>query len=138
MSISKSWFFLPVLALVSAIAWPQEFRSTVSGRVVDAQSAVVPGVRIAATQVETGARTETISSADGQYTLPFLSPGSYNVTAEAAGFKRYVREGFQVSTNERLTLDISLEVGQIAETVTVTAEMALLTTSTASTGQVIS
>jgi hypothetical protein len=116
----------------------QEFRSSISGRVVDAQNAVIAMAKISAVQVETGARTETVTSADGQYTLPFLPPGSYTISAEAPGFKRYVREGFQVSTNDRITLDIALEVGQLAETVTVTAEAAMLQTSTASTGQVIS
>ena len=127
-----------VLLLAPAIGWSQEFRSTLSGRVVDAQTAVVPGVKISATQVETGARHETLSGADGLYTLPFLPPGSYQITAEAPGFKRYVREGIRVNANERLPLDITLEVGQVTEQVTVSAEASLLETVTASSGQVIS
>src|SRR5947209_5698299 len=87
----------------------QEYRGTLTGRVVDAQEAVVPGVKIVATQVRTGGRFETISGSDGQYTLPYLPPGSYRVTAEAGGFKRYVREGVQITTNERKALDLVLE-----------------------------
>jgi hypothetical protein len=60
------------------------------------------------------------------------------VEAEAAGFKRYIRETVQVSANDQLGLDIALEVGQLTESVTVTAEASMLTTTTASTGQVIS
>lgn len=137
MRCSKLLGMFIVLLAAPATAWSQEFRSTLGGRVVDAQNAVVPGVKITATKVETGSRSETVSGADGEYSLPFLPPGSYNVVAEAPGFKRYVREGLQVSTNERVPLDIALELGQLAETITVTAEVAMLQTSTASTGQVI-
>jgi len=105
--------------------------------VLDPQQAAVPGVKIVATHADTGAKYETVSSAEGQYTLPFLTPGSYNITVESSGFKRYVREGVPMTTNERKALDIVLEVGQVNETVTVTAETTLLETATASTGQVI-
>src|SRR5262249_52475315 len=62
---------------------------------------------------------------------------SYQVAAEAAGFKRYVREGIQVGSNERVPVDVILEIGAITEAVTVTAEASLLQTATASSGQVI-
>ncbi|MFB3826844.1 MAG: carboxypeptidase regulatory-like domain-containing protein [Bryobacteraceae bacterium] len=128
---------LVCLLSLAAASLAQEYRSTITGRVVDAQQAVVPGVKIAAAQVETGAKYETVSAADGQYTLPFLPPGGYTLAAEIAGFKKYVREGIQVRTNERLGLDITLEVGGVSDTVTVTAEAPALQTTTASTGQVI-
>ncbi|MGH9675132.1 MAG: carboxypeptidase regulatory-like domain-containing protein, partial [Bryobacteraceae bacterium] len=115
----------------------QEFRGTITGRVVDAQQGVVVGAKISATNADTGARFETVTGGDGQYTLPFLQPGEYRITAEAQGFKRYIREGVRVVTNDRRALDINLELGQIAETVTVTAETSLLETSSASLGQVI-
>lgn len=131
---------LRVLLLVFVFALTasgQEFRSSISGRVTDPQDAVIPSARVFATNVETRARYETVTGASGQYTLPFLPPGAYRIEAEAAGFKRYQRESIRVSTNERLPLDIVLEVGAITETVTVTAEASLLQTVTASTGQVI-
>ena len=97
----------------------------------------MPGVTVVATQTQTGSRTQTVTSADGQYTLPFLLPGTYQLSAEVAGFKRYVREGISISANERLSIDIPLEVGQIADSVTVTADAPLLETATGSVGQVI-
>ncbi|MCL6506510.1 MAG: TonB-dependent receptor [Bryobacteraceae bacterium] len=115
----------------------QQFRGSITGRVVDAQQAVVPNVTITATNLETQARYQTESNAAGQFTLPYLQPGPYRVEAEARGFKRYVRERVQVSANEQMTLDIALELGQVVETVTVTADAPVLTTATASTGQVI-
>ena len=81
-----------LLLLITAGAWSQEFRSSISGRVLDAQSAGVPGARVTAIQIETGAENTTLTGESGQYTLPFIAPGSYRLTAEAAAFKRYVRK----------------------------------------------
>src|SRR5262245_1275421 len=124
------------IALVP-LALSQEFRSTLSGRVSDAQRAVVPGATVAAEQIETGARYETISGDDGQYVLPFLAPGNYRLSVEASGFKKYVRDGIHIGTNERVAIDAALELGQLTEIVTVTAAESMLDTATASTGQVI-
>jgi len=115
----------------------QEFRATISGRLSDSQNAAIAGVNIVATQIGTEAKFETVSASDGLYTLPFLAPGTYRVTAEAAGFKRYVRENLAVGANERLGVDILMEVGAVTETINVTSEAPVLQTTTASTGQVI-
>src|SRR5258706_15940794 len=105
---------------VSAIA--QEFRGTITGRVTDVQTAAIPNAKIVATLVSTGAHSTTNSGADGLYTIPFLTPGSYRIEVEAPGFKRYVQNNFQVDAGDRVGLDIQLQLGQINETVTVTAE----------------
>src|SRR6185436_13829921 len=115
----------------------QEFRGTISGLVTDSQSAVIVGVKIVATRRDTGSITETVSSGDGRFNLPFLAPGLYRIEAETRGFKRYLRESVRVSTNERIGLDIQLELGQSTDSVTVSATADLLVTTTASTGQVI-
>ena len=126
------FFFLFALAAMS-----QEYRATLNGRITDPQGAVIAGVKVIATQVETGSKSETVSGADGLYTVPFLPPAAYRVTAEAAGFKKYDRTGVQLGANERVSLDIEMVLGQITETVSVSAEAPILTTATASTGQVI-
>ena len=118
-------------------AYSQDYRSTITGRVIDAQEAVVPGTKIVVKNVDTGVKSETVSTADGQYSLPYLPPGQYTMTAEASGFKRFLREGISVSANQRIGVDIKLEVGSQVETVTVTSEAPPLETATASTGQVI-
>ena len=140
--MSRARLRLAWLGCLVLFFWPawlagQQFRGTITGLILDQQGAVIPGVKVTATQEETGARSETLSSGEGRYTLPFLSPGVYRVEVDAPGFKRYVRSGLRVSTNEQVTLDITLELGQTTETVTVTAETPLLITATASTGQVI-
>lgn len=132
---SQSICALVWLAVLPAAA--QEFRSSISGLVLDPQGAAVPGAKVNAVENETGAKSATVSSADGHYSLPLLHPGTYTISAEAPSFKRFVQQGFTVGTNERLQLDIKLELGATSETVTVTAESSLLDTATASTGQVI-
>src|SRR6266851_1253416 len=83
--------FSVALLLFTALSWSQEFRSTLSGRVVDAQDALVPSVKISAAHKQTGARYDTVSGPGGLYSLTFLPPGAYQIIAEAPGFKRYVR-----------------------------------------------
>lgn len=129
---------LILIGLVVRPACAQQFRGSLTGRVMDPQQALIPNAKVTAINLETGARWETICGANGQYTLPFLDPGRYRLMAEAEGFKRYTREPVQVSANEQVGLDIVLEVGALAETVTVSAEAPMLNTTTASSGQVIS
>jgi hypothetical protein len=129
--------FASLLLLTAIQCRAQEFRSTLSGIVTDSQGAVIAGAKLAAKQKETGAEFQTVSGQDGQYTLPFLPPGDFVLSVEATGFKRFVREGIRVSTNQRIALDVSMEVGAVTENVTITAEAPLLETSTASSGQVI-
>jgi hypothetical protein len=91
--------FLVSALVLTAICVAQEYRGSINGRIVDPQQKVVPGVTIAVTDTNTGSKQETVSSGDGQYTLPFLLPGTYRVEAQLTGFKRYLREGIRVSTN---------------------------------------
>lgn len=137
MSIQKRFAGTSTLLCVSLLGWSQEFRATISGRVTDPQGGVIIGAKVASRQKETGAKSETTSGGDGQFVLPFLTPGQYEVTVESPGFKRYVRTGLQVTTDERMTLDIALELGQLGDSVLVSAEAPMLETSTASVGQVI-
>ncbi|MFB3825431.1 MAG: carboxypeptidase regulatory-like domain-containing protein [Bryobacteraceae bacterium] len=125
------------ILLACAACFAQEFRASISGQVTDAQSAAIPGAKVTATNVETGAVHQTVSTVEGQYTIPFLPPGFYRVAATAEGFKQYVREKIRASANERVRLDIPLEVGALSESVTVTAEAPMLESATGSSGQVI-
>lgn len=128
---------LLIFALFRLSVCAQEFRSTISGLVTDAQAGAIPGAKVSARQEQTGASFETVSGNDGRYTLPFLPPGDYVLAVEAQGFKRYNREGLRVSTNQRISLDVTMEVGTVSENITVSAEVPLLQTTTASSGQVI-
>jgi hypothetical protein len=126
-----------VFVLGAPITWAQEFRGSLSGRVIDQQQAAIPNAKIIVIHNDTGSRSHTAANGDGSYTLPFLPPGPYTVSAEAAGFKRYVNPNIRVTTNERGQLDITLEIGLVEQSVLVSAESSMLETATASTGQVI-
>ena len=97
----------------------------------------MPGVKVAVLEKATGARSETVSNDAGDYQLPYLTPGIYELAAEVQGFKRYVRPNITVSTNQRYQIDVTLEVGQVSDSVTVTEDAPLLQASSASVGQVI-
>ncbi|HWR49528.1 MAG TPA: carboxypeptidase regulatory-like domain-containing protein [Bryobacteraceae bacterium] len=133
----RSVRLLVCLIALSLSGWSQEFRATLTGVVSDVQGAVIPGAKVVATHVDTGAKFNTVSGAEGQYTMPFMNPGRYNISAEVPGFKTYLRENVQLSTNARVTLDMRLEIGNLAESVTVTADATMLTTTSASVGQPI-
>ena len=129
--------YLLVVGCVLPFALAQEYRSTIFGLITDPQGAAIPKAVITLTEKSTGSRFKGDSGETGQYTLPLLPPGQYELTVEAPSFKKYVRDGIKVSTNQRLVLDIALELGNVMETVSITAEAPLVSTGTASVGQVI-
>src|SRR4051794_31217786 len=84
------------LLLASLSAFGQSDRGTMTGTVSDTSGAVIPGVSIVAINVENNARYETVSTETGNYTLPQLPSGLYQLSAELPGFKKYVRQGIAV------------------------------------------
>src|SRR5262245_57599262 len=117
--------YLCVFAL-SAIA--QTDRGTITGTVSDASGAVVPGVTVEARNVGTGATYQAGSSETGNFTLPQLPVGAYEVSATLPGFKKFVRGGLNVGLAQILRVDVKLEVGTAGEQVTVEAAAPLLKT----------
>jgi len=126
-----------VLLLLGSMALGQEFRGSIRGRILDPSGAAVPGATVEVINAETNVKTAAVSNEAGNYQVPFLLPGNYTVRAEHAGFKTLERQGIRVSLNEQITLDLTLELGQATESVTVTASAPLLTTASADLGQVI-
>jgi hypothetical protein len=127
---------LVVLAFATS-ARAQDFRGTITGRISDAQGGRLPGATVTATNVATNVGSTTTTGAEGQYTISYLTPGMYSVSVEMSGFKRLVRENIEVRVGDRVTVDLSLDVGQLEETVSVTAESPLLELGSGSAGQVI-
>src|ERR1035438_1974683 len=80
----------------------QEFRSTLLGHVSDPTGLGVPNAKIAVVKLDTNTRSETTTGPDGNYTVPFLAPGTYQVTVEANDFKKYDRSRFDIGANERI------------------------------------
>jgi len=133
----KTLAALAIALAVAATAAGQEFRGAITGRVNDKSGAVLPGVTVTATNVATNVSSTTVTTGEGLFTIPYLTPGTYTVAAELSGFKKSVREGLEVRIGDRLVVDLSMEVGQLEETVLVTAQSPLLEMGSASAGQVI-
>ena len=136
--LGRAAMVLPVMAaLASGSLCAQEFRGTISGAVTDQTGATVPGAAVVIREIHTGAVNRTTSDAAGQYTVPFLLPGSYSVTATLAGFQTLVRNNITLQAQEHPIVDLRLSVGNISETVTVSAAPPLIDQANASVGTVI-
>ncbi len=126
-----------MLALSVAVLNGQETRGMILGRVTDPSGAIVVGATVNAINTATNVRTTTTTNQSGDYTLPFLNPGNYDVSVEVQGFKSFRQTGITVQVNEKATLNVTLEVGQTSESVKVVGEAPLVDASTASMGQVV-
>ena len=130
-------FALLAISILPTVLYAQEFRGTISGLVTDPTGGGVPNVRVIATETRTGTKTQTTTNGDGQYTLPFLLPGDYEISAQVEGFKGFVRKGIHLSSGDHAVIDIRLEVGAVTQSVEITASIPLVNTENASTGQTI-
>jgi len=133
----RSTTVLLILSALAGMLAAQETRGTILGRVTDSSGAVIPGVTVRLTNAATNVTVSTRSNAEGNYEMPYLLPGIYRLTAEMSGFKTLVRDGIELRISDRLSIPLAMEVGEVSEQVTVTAETPLLEAATASMGQVI-
>jgi hypothetical protein len=122
---------------ICRFAQAQEFRAAVLGKISDQQHAALPGAAIELTNADSGIAVKTLSDDQGNYSLPFVNPGRYRLSAELPGFKRAVRDGITLQVNDRVTLDLVLEVGEISSQVVVVAETPLVDSDSGNVGQVI-
>jgi hypothetical protein len=124
-------------ALMAAPAFAQDPRAAIQGRVVDSSGGAVPGTTVTITNTSTGTVNTAVTNENGVYGFPFVAPGTYDVVVELSGFKRIEQKGVDARIADRLTLDFTLEVGGLEETVSVVGGAPLLETRTGSAGQVI-
>ncbi len=115
----------------------QSFQGGVRGIVADHTGATVPNAVVTLIDQATSERRQTLSNGAGEYTFTAVRPATYTVRAEAPSFKRFEQTGLTVATQEFPTVDIKLVLGDVNQTVNVTAEAALVETANASTGQVV-
>jgi len=127
-----------VVLCAAAPAFAQQGTTELGGRVIDAQGAVLPGVNIVITNEDTGSVRELVSGTEGSYFAAQLIPGRYRITAKLEGFKALDRRGITLIVGQTTTLDLSMEVGGLAETLTVTGEAPLVDVTTAEIGGHIS
>ncbi len=133
-SFSKACLLaLFMLTLITSHVWAQTFTGGLRGSVKDS-GGVVPGVTVTLINEGTQVSRETTSNESGEFNFSAVQPATYTIRASLTGFKTYERKGVRIATQQFITMDILLEVGQLQETVTVTADAPLIETSNASTG----
>src|SRR5215469_5068089 len=133
----KDAAFTVIFLLCAASLHGQETRATVSGTLLDPSGAAVPNASVTATEIRTGVKIVTVSDTTGNYNIPFLAPGEYELAADAPGFGHFVRRGIVLASGDHPILDIKLNVGQSSETVNVSAELPLIDVANSATVQSI-
>ena len=128
---------IALLLIVTLLARGQEFRATLTGRVTDPVAAPVAGAVVALLNVDTNERLQHKTDGQGNYSFALIRPGNYELRAEHSGFKTMVRRGIVLQVNQAATVDLSLTLGTVTETVTVTDEAPLLETASADRGGTI-
>ncbi len=137
MSLRRNLRIVCMSVVSCAAAFSQEFRATVIGRVLDPSGAAVYGATVEVRNVETREAAHAQTDSQGNYTVPLLRPGAYDVVVTVSGFKRFVREGLILNIGQTAAIEIKLEMGGVAEQVTVTDERPLLDAAKADRGGIV-
>src|SRR5881397_3959088 len=124
-------------AALPGIVWAQASTGSIDGRVFDESKAPIPGATVTARNADTGLTRTVTTSASGTFHVASLPAGRYDVTTELTGFSTQIQKGVEVQVASATTLDFTLKVATVAETITVTGETKLIQTTTSDVGQVI-
>lgn len=125
-----------LVVITTNVAVAQTFTGGMRGVVQDVNG-VIPGATVTLINEATNVSRDTVSNDVGQYSFPVVQPGTYTVRTELTGYKRFEQSGLRIATQQFVQLDITLELGTVQETITVTGESPLIDMSTASTGGVL-
>jgi hypothetical protein len=128
---------LSLLLFLCAAAFGQFTTASLNGVVLDATGAAVPEARVAIRNTETGFETALPTGSTGLFVFPRLPVGNYRMTVEKSGFSTYVQEGIVLTVNQSATQNVTLRVGQVSERVMVSANVEVVTTGTATVGQLV-
>ena len=132
--IVSSLFILTILA---APAWAQKDAGSIVGSVKDPSGAIVANAKVTITDVEHGQTSSTTTNTEGEFVVSPLRVGRYTVTVEQTGFKKAISDPISLDVQQRVAINIVLQVGQITESVVVSGATPLLETETSELGQVV-
>jgi hypothetical protein len=125
-----------ILALAAVVpAFAQQ--GQINGVVTDSSGGVIPGATVTAVESGTAISREAVTGANGRYQFPSVRPTTYTIKVELAGFRTVERTGINLQANQNLTLNITLELGELSETVTVAGEAATVDVSSATIAEVV-
>jgi carboxypeptidase family protein len=136
-SATRLGLALAAMLLLPALCLAQAVKGTLLGMVTDTTGAGVPGATVTVTEVQTGLGRSATTNASGNYVFSNLKDGVYRVEAEISGFRKTVHENVKVDVNTTVRVDLALQVGNLAEAVTVVQEAPPLQTDRADTGRII-
>ena len=125
-----------LVCVTATSLFAQSSQGALRGVVKDPQG-VIPGATVTLINEGTNTTRETISNGVGEYSFPAVDPAVYSIKAAVQGYKTFERKGVRIGTQQQVAMDLSLELGAIEETITVTADAPLIETSNASTGDVL-
>ena len=125
---------LLLVLLFASLAFAQRDLGTITGTVTDPQGATVPNVKITITEDATGLKYEVTTSSSGEFARPALKPGTYTVNAEAQGFRRASQQNVVIAGGDRVGVNFTLALGDITQSIQVTAEAPLLQTESTTLG----
>jgi hypothetical protein len=123
--------------IVPVLASAQAVTGTIIGRVTDSSGAVVPGVTVTLTNTGTKLTRVVTTDTDGEYSAPSLPTGKYSVSAEISGFKTVTMSNVDLGVDQRVRIDVTLEVGTVSEAVTIEARSPLVQTSSSELGTTV-
>ena len=131
-----------VLLVLATLSFPlhidaQVTTGSIVGTVTDPTGQPVPGAQVSIEDLDKGTSVSAVSDASGSFAAPFLIPGTYTVSVELQGFRKWVRSGIILQVNDRLRIDAGLEVGRVEETTTVTATTPVVRSDSSEIGTVI-
>ena len=129
-------FTVLVLGLLVGSVFAQE-AGQINGTVADSSGGVIPGVTVSAVESGTGISRETVTGANGRYQFAAMRPTTYEIRAELAGFRTVRQTDVSLAANQNLTLNITLQLGDLSETVTVAGEAASVDVSSATISEVV-
>src|SRR5262245_60239704 len=137
----RPWFVLIAtvfLVLLSGKALlGQTSTAVLTGTIRDASGAILPGVTVTSTNTARNTSQSTVSNDAGSYAFPAMQPGTYSLTAELPGFKKFLREGIVLQVTQVIRLDVEMALGAISESVEVSESVPMVETETSSRGSVI-
>ena len=128
---------LLLLLIAASLVWGQGTTAIIVGEVTDASGAVLAKANVTATHVATGANYPAVSDSAGRYTVPRLPVGEYRLKAEIAGFKTLVRQGIILQIDQTAEVNLRLEVGEVSQSVSITAATPAISTETTDLGSVV-
>src|SRR5580698_2377756 len=114
-------FTLVMFLLFACVVTYGQQNSEITGTVTDKEGATVPGAQVSVTAAATGFVSNTVTNSAGIYNIPGLNVGTYELRVSMKGFQSYVTKGLEVNVSQTLRADVSLSVGSVSETVTVSA-----------------